>query len=229
MLRDLLKIKNCVVQGTDGIIGTVADVYFNDQTWNIHYLAADTGNWLQGRHGLIAIESLTDPKRDVGSFPALISRAQVEAAPKFEIEKPFSWQKEREICNYYKWNTYYPVDERELTSFPGILTSANGLKDFSLLATDGEIGKVVNFIIDDMDWTVRYLVVDTAKWLAGKHVLISPWWNKSIDWADRQIVLDLNQEQIEQSPEYDPMAPIERVYEIELYKHYGKPQYWESA
>ena len=226
MLRDLNKIKDCVVQGTDGIIGTVADVYFNDQTWKIHYLAADTGNWLQGRHVLIATESLLEPKMEESSFPALVSKAQVEGAPEFEIEKPFSWQKEREICAYYRWSTYYPLDERELTVFPGILTSANGLQDFSLLATDGEIGKIIDFILDDANWTVRYLVVDTAKWLAGKKVLMSPMWNKSINWADRMMIVDLSREQIEQSPEYDPLDPIERLYEVNLYKHYGKPHYW---
>jgi len=84
----------------------------------------------------------------------------------------------------------------------------------------------VNFLIDDAIWTVRYLVVDTSKWLAGRKVLISPMWNKSINWAERMMVVDLNQDQIEKSPEYDPSAPIERVYEIHLYQHYGKPHYW---
>ncbi|MEO8328045.1 MAG: PRC-barrel domain-containing protein [Nitrospirota bacterium] len=226
MLRDLNKIKNCVVQGTDGIIGNVADMYVNDQTWKIHYMAADTGNWLQGRHVLISTESVVQPHVEIGSFRALVSQAQVEGAPAFEIEKPFSWEKEREICNYYRWSTYYPIDERELSVFPGKLTSVNGLKDFSLLARDGEIGKIINYIIDDANWSVRYLVVDTSKWLAGKKVLISPMWHKSINWQDRMIVVDLDQDQIEHSPEYDPAAPIERVYEINLYKHYGKPQYW---
>jgi hypothetical protein len=73
MLRDFNKIKDCVVQGTDGIIGSVADVYFNDQTWEIFYLAADTDRWLDGRHVLIARESLLTPKWDTGSFPANVS------------------------------------------------------------------------------------------------------------------------------------------------------------
>ncbi|MDR4493503.1 MAG: PRC-barrel domain-containing protein [Nitrospirales bacterium] len=226
MLRDLNKIRNCVVEGLDGTIGTVADLYFNDQTWKVHYVAADTGNWLQGRHVLISRESLLGPKWETASFPALVKKSQVEQAPKFEIEKPLSWQKEREICQYYQWSTYFPVDEEELTVFPGLLTSANGLKDFSLMAVDGEIGKIINFLVEDTDWIVRYIVVDTSKWLAGKQVLISPMWNKSIEWPERKIVVDLSQEQIKNSPEYDPTAPIERVYEINLYRHYGKPHYW---
>ena len=226
MLRDLNKILNCVVEGTDGTIGTVADIYFNDQTWKIHYVAANTGNWLQGRHVLISRESFLVPKWETASFPTLVKKSQVEESPKFEIDKPLTWQKEREICRYYQWSTFFPVNESELKTFPGILTSGNGLKDFSLLAVDGEIGKIINYIVDDTDWAVRYMVVDTSKWLAGKKVLVSPMWTKSIDWKERNIVVDLSQKQIKDSPEYDPTAPIERVYEITLYEHYGKPHYW---
>lgn len=226
MLRDFNKIKDCVVQGTDGIIGSVADVYFNDQTWEIFYLAADTDRWLDGRHVLIARESLLTPKWDTGSFPANVSQAQVKDGPPFEIDQPLKWRKEREICAYYRWATYYPLDDKELTVFPGILTSANGLTDFSLKVTDGEIGKIINFIVEDISWTVRYLLVDTSKWLAGRKVLISPLWAKSILWAEKMVELDLNKAQVEQSPEYDPYQPIERLYEDRLYKYYGKPQYW---
>jgi hypothetical protein len=226
MLRDLNEIQNCVVQGTDGIIGTVADVYVNDQTWKIHYVAADTGNWLQGRHVLISTQSFLEPKWETSSFPAVVKKAEVERAPEFEVEKPLSLEKEREICNHYRWTTYFPKNENELSLFPGLLTSANGLKEFSLLATDGEIGTITNFLIEDMAWTVRYIVVDTAKWLAGRTVLISPMWNKTINWAERMVVVNLSQEEIEKSPEYDPTLPIERVYEIELYKYYGQPHYW---
>ncbi len=226
MLRNFNKIKNCVVQGTDGIIGTVSDVYFNDQTWQIRYLLADTASWLDGRYVLVSSESLLAPKWETGSFPAVVSQAQIKDGPSFEIDQPIDWKKEREICAYYRWATYYPMDEKELSVFPGILTSANGLIDFSLKATDGEIGKIINFVVEDISWTVRYLIVDTSKWLAGRKVLLSPIWTKCIMWSDHLVEVDLTKEQIEQAPEHDPFQPIDRVYEERLYKHYGKPQYW---
>jgi uncharacterized protein YrrD len=226
MLRDFIKLTDCVIEGKDGIIGTVADLYFDDQTGKIHYLAANTGNWLEGRHVLIAQESLLDPKWEISSFPAVVNKAEVERAPTFEINQPLVWQKEREICTHYRWNTYFPISERELAIFRGTLASANGLKDFSLQALDGELGKIVNYIIDDRTWIVRYLVVDTAKWLTGRKVLLSLAWIQSIDWPNQLVVVDLTQAQIENAPEYDPTIPIERMYEIELYKHYDKAPYW---
>ena len=80
--------------------------------------------------------------------------------------------------------------------------------------------------MDDISWIVRYVIVDTSKWLAGRKILLSPMWSKSIVWADKMVEIDLTKDQIEQSPEYDPFQPLERIYEERLYKHYGKPQYW---
>ncbi len=226
MLRNFNTIKDCVIQGTDGIIGSVSDVYFNDQTWDIRYLAANTASWLDGRYVLIAKESLLTPKWETGSFPVTVSQSQVKDGPPFEIDQPITWKKEREICAFYRWATYFPLTDKVLAVFPGILTSANGLTDFSLKATDGEIGKIINFVVDDISWTVRYVIVDTSKWLAGRKILLSPMWSKSILWDDRMVEVDLTKEQVEHSPEFDPFEPIERIFEDRLYKHYGKPQYW---
>ncbi|WP_447971367.1 PRC-barrel domain-containing protein [Nitrospira sp. M1] len=225
MLQDFNKMKTYVVEGTDGTIGTVADMYFNDQTWDVQYVAANTGNWLEGRHLLISKESLLTLKQETSAYPALISQTEAQASPEFEINHPLSWGKEREICAFYHWAPYYPLEENELSVFPGILTSTNGLKDFSLFTNDGEIGKVVNFIVDDTDLVLRYLVVDTSKWLAGRKVLISPMWGKSINWTEQLIAVDVKKEQVQESPEYDPLVPIEQVYEVNLYEHYGKPHY----
>ncbi|HSF57103.1 MAG TPA: PRC-barrel domain-containing protein, partial [Candidatus Binatia bacterium] len=51
---------------------------------------------------------------------------------------------------------------------------ASTLKGYSIGAKDGDIGSVEDFLFDDKLWTVRYLVADTAKWLPGRRVLLSP-------------------------------------------------------
>jgi hypothetical protein len=37
------------IRATDGIIGTVDDLYFDDQDWTIRYCVVNTGSWLTGR------------------------------------------------------------------------------------------------------------------------------------------------------------------------------------
>ena len=97
---------------------------------------------------------------------------------------------------------------------------------YKIEATDDAIGHVRDFFVDEADWVVRYLLVDTGNWFPGKKVLISPAWVKAVDWVEGRVYIHARKEQVKQSPEYDPRAPLERSYERELHRHYGFPQYW---
>jgi hypothetical protein len=44
------------------------------------------------------------------------------------------------------------------------LRSTDSVSGHSIQATDGEIGHVEDFIIDDETWAIRYLVVATRNW-----------------------------------------------------------------
>ncbi|MBC7480437.1 MAG: PRC-barrel domain containing protein, partial [Rhizobacter sp.] len=52
-----------------------------------------------------------------------------------------------------------------------MLNSVSHLNGSTLSATDGAIGHVKEAYFDDVAWAVRYLVVDTGHWLAGREVL----------------------------------------------------------
>ena len=52
--------------------------------------------------------------------------------------------------------------------------SIKDLKGNTIVAPDGDIGKVDDFYFDDKSWTIRYLVADTGNWLLDRKVLISP-------------------------------------------------------
>ena len=49
MLRSIQKLYGSKLGASDGDIGQVKDFYFNDHTWAVRYVVADTGNWLTGR------------------------------------------------------------------------------------------------------------------------------------------------------------------------------------
>jgi PRC-barrel domain len=67
-----------------------------------------------------------------------------------------------------------------------MLRSATYLQGFTLRAMDGEIGKVDQFYLDDETWAIRYLVVNTGSWLAGRLVLISLFSVGQTDWESKQ-------------------------------------------
>ena len=52
-----------------------------------------------------------------------------------------------------------------------MLRKMKNLKGLSIGARDGDIGEANDFIFDDKNWTVRYLVADTNRWLPGRKVL----------------------------------------------------------
>lgn len=96
----------------------------------------------------------------------------------------------------------------------------------AIRASDGDIGHVEDFLVDEDGWRVRYMVVDTRNWLPARTVLISPHWIGAVDWPERRVHVNLPRHAIETSPEFDPTSPVARDYEDALHGHYGKPAYW---
>lgn len=97
-----------------------------------------------------------------------------------------------------------------------------------LRATDGEIGHIRDFYFDDKNWTVRYVVADTGRWLPGHQVLISPHALGHLYPNGKVLLVNLTREQIESSPSIDEHKPVSRQYEEEYYRHYGYPYCAES-
>lgn len=105
-----------------------------------------------------------------------------------------------------------------------MLQSANELKSKVIHASDGELGTADQFLFDDESWTIRYLVVETSKFL-GRKVLISP---ISIDRTRKSdgLTLSLTMDQIRNSPPIDTDKPVSRQHETEHFNYYGYPYYW---
>lgn len=106
------------------------------------------------------------------------------------------------------------------------LRSTQEVTSYHIAATDGDIGHAEDFIVEDDNWTIRYLAIDTRNWLPGKTVIVSPQWISAIDWAQGKVHLNLSRDGVEHSPEFDSAKLISRDYEMQLHQHYGQPGYW---
>jgi hypothetical protein len=100
---------------------------------------------------------------------------------------------------------------------------------WTMMARDGDIGKVDDFYFDDQRWTVRYLLVETGGWLSGKRVLISPIAFEGIDRDHKRFRVSLTREQVKNSPDADLHQPISRRYETDYSDYYRYPYYWGGA
>lgn len=109
---------------------------------------------------------------------------------------------------------------------PTVLRSTNDLRGYTIHATDGDIGKIDQFLFDDETWTIRYLVVNTGNWLQERLVLISPLSLGQPNWERQTLDVNLTREQVKNSPDIATDQPVSRQQEIELFRHYNYPIYW---
>lgn len=100
--------------------------------------------------------------------------------------------------------------------------------DAAVIATDGEIGKVRNFLFDDQSWTIRYLVVDVGRWLSRRDVLISVTAIDKPDWPQKTFRVRLSREQVRHSPDVDSKKPVSRQQEIAMKEYFGWLAWWEE-
>ncbi len=107
-----------------------------------------------------------------------------------------------------------------------MLRSVEMLDGMAIGATDGTIGKVKDFYFDDEAWVIRYMVVDTSKWLGGKDVLISPYAMGKPEWEGSTIPVTVSMDQVKKSPSIDTALPVSRQYETTYFGYYDYPFYW---
>jgi uncharacterized protein YrrD len=108
-----------------------------------------------------------------------------------------------------------------------MLHLAHKIKGTPVLARDGEIGTLDDFLFEPSRWAIRYLVVDTGAWLGGRKVLLSP---MSVDgpWDKSGIRLLVRKAEVGDSPDLTPSA-LERPSESALLEYYRHPLYWEGV
>jgi hypothetical protein len=106
------------------------------------------------------------------------------------------------------------------------LRSCKDVTGYHIKAQDGEIGHVQGFIVDEADWAIRYLVIDTRNWWAGHQVLVAPGWIQEVSWAENTVSVNMTRAAIESAPEWDPTLPPDRAQETEIYRHYDRTGYW---
>jgi sporulation protein YlmC with PRC-barrel domain len=231
----------------DGEIGKVYEFYFDDKHWTIRYLIANTGNWLTGRQVLISPYALKAVDYDEQHISINLTKKQIEESPSLDTDKPVSKQFEVSYYGYYRWPMYWtgsymwgrypsPVinleewknDNQEKKTWDPNLRSTHEVRGYHIQATDGEIGHVEDFIVDDKTWAIRYLIINTQNWWPGKKVLVSPKWIHRVSWDETKAFIDLPRETIKQSPEYTDGSLLSRDYETELHLHYNRQGYWSE-
>ncbi len=246
MQRSINNLIGFTISAKDGELGKVSEFYFDDLTWSIRYLVVETGSWLSERKVLIPHAALgkTDWKKE--TFQVNLTMEQVRKSPDIDTERTVSRRHEIELFNHYALPVYWgngfyagpigmipfypyydrkPVkkddDSAQQTQGDTHLRSSKKVNGYRIHADDGEIGHVEDYIVDDEKWNISFLIVDTHNWLPGRKVLIMPRWINRIDFDESKVYVNLSKESIKDSPVFDSSKPVDKNYELELFKHYG--------
>ena len=199
---------------------------------------------------LISPQALLTPDWKNEVFPINLTKEKIKNSPNIDTEQPVSRQHEIEMYEYYPWTSYWggglwgggmglsgvmiqdhhplagavrrenSTDTKD-SDEDSHLRSTHNVTGYNIHAIDGKIGDIEDFIIDDTSWKVAYLVVDTGHWFPGKKVIISPRLIKNIEWDTSEIIVNVTEEDIKNSPEYQPGEAISESYEANLRNYYG--------
>ncbi len=252
MIHPADDLKRFTIGATDGDIGAVKDIYFDDERWVIRYLVVDTGEWLPGRKVLISPFAVRATEWARARVDVNLTRQQVKSSPDIDTDKPVSRQHEADYFAYYGYPYYwagpglwgatgYPTIPPPITaelsgagaqaeaiaakaraSEDSHLRSTREVAGYDIEALDGTVGHIEDFLFDEDSWQIRYIVVDTRNWWPGKHVLMAPQWIETISWADHCARVHVTRAAVKESPPYDPKVPLPGDYEAGLHRHYGR-------
>jgi sporulation protein YlmC with PRC-barrel domain len=219
MLQNIKDLYGSKLIAVDGDIGHVQDFYFDDKTWVIRYLIADTGSWLAGRCVLLSTHAFGKLDQYENTLHIKLQKKQIENSPCIESNKPVSRQHEEEYYRFYGWPAYWDDGTWGIGGFPVVmlppkellprharhrrfdfrLQNTQAITGYQIQAVDGTIGHVSGLMVDDKSWAVRDLVVETGHWYAGKEILISPSKIEAIRYEELKVFVNLTKADIQQT------------------------------
>ena len=203
MLWNASGLPGYAIEASNGTVGTVSDLLFDDESWTVRWLVADTGSWFASRKVLLPVTALQQPDRATRRFPVNLTMQQVKDSPDIDMDAPVSRQNEGSLFESYGLDPYwggglFPLSNAMALPFAAPLApdeamqrqdtiaaaatvghdhhlrSAAAVTGYHIHATDGEIGHVADFLVNGSGWAIRYITVDTSNWWGGKNVLLSP-------------------------------------------------------
>jgi hypothetical protein len=245
MKRSLKNLKGFTIEAIDGEKGKAKDFLFDEAHWRIRYLEADYGSIFNKTRVLVPRTFFKKPDWSAQRFPVNLDKDTLASCPHLEEKATVSRKFESKILEHYQipyyWQAGHPAgpagtmvfypprpltppskipEESEMESR---LRSYREVMGYHVRATDDKMGHIDDIIIDDEDWQITYVILDTSNWLPGsKKVLMAVDWLHEISYVDREVSIGLSTKTIQEAPEYYVDRPIEKDFEEAMYNFYQK-------
>lgn len=218
MLRSLSVMLDYHLSAVDGFQGIVHDFLFDDETWVVHYLVAETATAV-GKHNVLLLPFvLGHPDWERKQVPVDLSCQQIRNSPPIEADLPISLQ--------YQTGLKQPGSHlRSLREVLGYAVHGAGgqtgsSQTGSSQTGSGQIGSIQDLIVEDMLWGVHRVAVKLAG--SGHAVSLPPETFRSISWRGKAAWVNLTLDDLAQYPEFDPAQPVNQDRAHRRFDYYGR-------
>lgn len=172
MLKSVRSLLHKPLTASDGPLGSLVDLYFDDRDWRLRYLVVDPGRPMPRREVLVPAGALVAAAG--ATLAVSLARAQIERCPEIDEDKPVYLQ--------------HDMGAIEAHGDPH-LRSSEVVMGCAVHRPQGVHGRVKDLLIDDVRHNVSCIVIDTGLWLPGRRLELAPSEVERIDWVERTVHL----------------------------------------
>lgn len=230
MLYFTSRLKSYNIHATDGEMGKVKDVCFDDHSWAIRYAQVDTHKWLPARNVYLSPSSFTGVNVDEEIVEVDYTKDTIKNSPTIPADTEISKANEASLTEYYGWNRYWrganlwgavdrpfipkvPIQDEENAAKRNememnentnyVLLNESDTIGMKVHGHDGKMGEITDLVFDDEFWKIQYLAIKFLKIPAEKYYLMDTKHITSIEWLDKDLYVDLKADYLEAQPSYE--------------------------
>ncbi|MBP1970151.1 sporulation protein YlmC with PRC-barrel domain [Virgibacillus natechei] len=234
MLYFTTELKTYHIYASDGEMGKIRDLYFDDTQWAIRYAVVDTRKWLPGRRVLLSPTAFINLNESNENLEVKYDKEAIRNSPAIPEENPISKDVEDSLIDYYGWSRYWignalwgpeygplstskgeePTKEQmkydqQMNGQDYDLRSENETINYKVHADNGKVGRVADMIYDDEQWKIQYIVVQSNESMVEEeYIVYTPGDIQSVDWFEEDIYVKGSLEEMKQSKLYKSKEEI---------------------
>ena len=100
-LRSVVNVTGYSIRNANDTIGEIADFIVDDESWQISFLVADTGNWLPGKKVLLSPKWIQDMDWETEVVHVQHSAEQIKHSPEYEPDRYIDAEYENRLHTHY--------------------------------------------------------------------------------------------------------------------------------
>ncbi|PAV29819.1 hypothetical protein CIL05_10675 [Virgibacillus profundi] len=225
-------LKTYNIHASDGEMGKVKDLYFDDKRWAIRYAIIDTRKWLPGRRVLLSPSSFLTLNEADKFLEVEFDKETVRNSPSIPDETLITQDVENSLVGYYGWTKYWTgnmlwgPNESPMTAYKNHeeallqeqpvdshrdydLRSEDETIGFKVHADNGKIGTIADMIYDDQKWKIQYIIVQSSDHPVEEEYFVFPTEDiESADWFEHDLYVKKSLEEVKMRKIYKTKESI---------------------